>query len=91
MTRWSEQLEADGLQALKVQRPRGRPAGLSDSQRAQLMQTFKAGALAQGFATELWTLPRVGNLIERRFGIRYSGAQVSQTEYCRRRLVFCEP
>ena len=78
VTRWSEQLEAHGLSALKAQRARGRPAGLSDGERAQRVRALKAGALAQGFATELWTLLQIGKLVEQRFGIRYSGAQVSR-------------
>ncbi len=40
------------------------------------MRHLKEGALAEGFATELWTLPRVGQLIEKRFGRRYSESQV---------------
>src|ERR1039457_7250281 len=64
------QLQAGGLEALK-RRPRGRPSGLDDAQRRELMQALKLGALAEGFATDLWTLPRVGQLIERRFGGSY--------------------
>jgi transposase len=40
------------------------------------VQRLKAGALAQGFATELWTLARVGELIVRHFGVRLSHTQV---------------
>lgn len=32
--------------------------------------------MAQGFATELWTLPRIGKLIERLFARPYSASQV---------------
>jgi transposase len=63
------------LEALK-RRPRGRPSGLEQAQRRELMRALKAGALAEGFATDLWTLPRVGHLIERRFGRAYSESQV---------------
>src|ERR1035441_4841669 len=55
---------------------RGRPSGLEEAQRRELMQALKAGALADGFPTDLWTLPRVGQLIERRFGRAYSESQV---------------
>ena len=57
-------------------RPRGRPSGLSEEQRGKLLAALMAGALAEGFPTELWTLSRVGALIERRFGRRYSESQV---------------
>jgi transposase len=63
------------LEALKS-RPRGRPRGLEDVQRRELMRALTGGALAEGFATDLWTLPRVGKLIERQFGRAYSESQV---------------
>lgn len=72
---WNEQLNAGGLPALK-RRPRGRPSGLDAQQKVALVRLLKEGALAQGFATELWTLRRVGQLIEESFGRRYSESQV---------------
>jgi transposase len=72
---WNEQLEAGGLEALK-RRPRGRPSGLDAQQKLELVGLLKEGALAQEFATELWTLRRVGQLIEEKFGRRYSESQV---------------
>lgn len=72
---WNVSLTEGGLEALK-RRPRGRPSGLDIAQRRELMQALMRGALAEGFATDLWTLPRVGKLIERRFGRAYSESQV---------------
>lgn len=72
---WNEMLNAGGLQSLK-RRPRGRPPGLDATQRRALIKRLKEGALAHGFATELWTLARVGELIERQFGRAYSDSQV---------------
>lgn len=72
---WNRELAANGLEALRA-RPRGRPSGLSDVQRAELMRALVGGALAEGFPTDLWTLPRVGTLIARRFGRTYSESQV---------------
>ena len=54
----------------------GRPARLSPAQCSQLIRALKRGALAAGHATELWSLGRVGQLIERCFGPRYSATQV---------------
>jgi transposase len=75
VSEWNAQLQDGGLEALR-RRPRGRPAGLQASQRRELMQALKAGALAAGFPTDLWTLPRVGQLIKRRCGRVYSESQV---------------
>lgn len=74
--RWADKLANGGLAALKNSPQLGRPSGLSDAQRRELTVTLKAGALAQGYATELWTLPRVGKLIEKLFDRPYSDVQV---------------
>jgi transposase len=75
VSQWNSQLEAGGMEALKSRR-RGRPSGLDDAQRRELMRALTAGALVEGFATDLWTLPRVGELIKRRFTRSYSESQV---------------
>jgi len=72
---WNERLAQGGLDGLR-RRARGRPTGLDTAMRAQLAQALKAGAMANGYATELWTLVRVGRLIEQRFGLKYSASQV---------------
>jgi transposase len=75
VSQWNAQLQAGGMEALKS-RTRGRPSGLDEAQRRELMRALTAGALAEGFATDLWTLPRVGELIKRRFTRSYSESQV---------------
>lgn len=49
---------------------------MSDASCAQLVGELKTGALATGFATELWTLPLIGALIERRFAVRLAQSSV---------------
>ena len=75
VSEWNEKLQAGGLESLR-RRPRGRPAGLDAAQRRALSGRLKSGALAAGFATELWTLPRVGKLIEKHFARAYCESQV---------------
>jgi len=75
VSQWDARLETGGMAALKS-RPRGRPSELAEAQRRELMRALTRGALAEGFPTDLWTLPRVGQLIERRFGRSYSESQV---------------
>lgn len=72
---WNARLEREGLDALR-RRPRGRPASLDAAMRNELAKLLKTGAMAHGFATELWTLSRIGRVIERHFGMKYSAAQV---------------
>ena len=75
VSEWNEKLVDGGLEGLR-RRPRGRPAGLDATQRRELVRHLKDGALAARFATEMWTLPRVGKLIEQHFARRYSESQV---------------
>lgn len=81
---WERRIAEGGKDGLKHRRL-GRPRQLSDTQCAELGKLLVAGALAQGFATELWTLPRVAKLIRSRFGIRYS---IGHMWYLLRRLGF---
>jgi len=73
---WAKRLHEGGLEALRSGRALGRPAGLDAPQRTELVRALKAGAMAHGFPTELWTLRRVARLIEVRFGLRYSEVHV---------------
>lgn len=73
---WAKRVQAGGLEALRSGRALGRPAGLDAKQKSELVKALKAGAMAHGFPTELWTLPRVGRVIEMRFGLRYSEPHV---------------
>jgi len=75
VSEWAQALSSGGKSALRTKRL-GRPAALGRAERAELVRLLKQGALAQGFATELWTLNRVGALIERHFQVRYSHTQV---------------
>jgi transposase len=74
--RWEQALDANGRHALRKAPRTGRPPQLSEADKMQLLTALKAGALAQGYSTGLWTLARVGKLIEELTGIRYSESGV---------------
>ena len=74
--RWREVLEASGLDALREMSNGGRPAQLGAGELSRLYVMLLEGAPAHGFATPLWTLKRVRQLIEREFGVRYSEVHV---------------
>ncbi len=74
---WKRKLEQGGLQALR-NGARGRPARLDEQGRARLADLLVAGARSHGYATELWTLPRIAKLIEQHFGHTFSISQVSR-------------
>jgi transposase len=68
--RWRQQAQArpDGLAAKPHQGPK--PL-LSDQQLEHLEDLLLDGATAHGWANELWTAPRVAEVIRRHFGITY--------------------
>lgn len=69
--RWKRDLRLGGRAALKAVPASGRPLKLTAGQRQRLEKHLLEGAQAAGFATDLWTCPRVAEHIERSFGVRY--------------------
>ena len=53
---------------------RGRPAQLEQATLAQVRSALLQSPTVHGFGTELWTIKRVGALIERMHGVRFSQA-----------------
>jgi transposase len=68
---WEQRLFEGGQRSLK-RGTLGRPRQLGSEQERELAKLLMAGALAAGYPTELWTLPRIGKVITERFGVRYS-------------------
>lgn len=71
VNRWAQQLEADGLVALKTPGRTGRKPRLSPADLQRLEQALKAGPEAQGYRTLLWTTERIARLIREQCGVRY--------------------
>ena len=69
--RWLQMYEDGGDQALSAKSAPGRPSKLSPRQKDGLRRRLLKGAKAQGFTTDLWTLPRVRDLIKRCYGVTY--------------------
>lgn len=57
-------------------KPLGVPAALGLAERKRLCKLLLQGAVANGFATELWTLQRIAEIIEREFGVTYCKTNV---------------
>ncbi len=57
---------------------RGRPRSLDKTDLHELKRVLLKGALASGFATELWTLGRIRKVVADRFGVRLSESQISR-------------
>jgi transposase len=74
--RWQVRLRQGGVAALRRRPAAGRPPKLSAAQVGQVEQALLAGAQANGFTTDLWTLDRVAQVIWRVTGVRLAPASV---------------
>src|SRR3989338_10181654 len=70
--RWSQTHRKKGMKGLRTRSRWGRPSRLSLGQKEGLRNELLKGAVAAGHVTELWTLKRIGRLIEKRFGQKYT-------------------
>jgi transposase len=77
--RWKRAVAAGGLKVLAAKPNRGRTPKLSPAQRQELAAIVRAGALAAGFRTDLWTCRRVAEVIRQRFGVGYCTRWVSRS------------
>jgi|SRR5262245_45471503 len=69
--RWRRAVREQGKEALAAVPHPGRASFLTDRQQGDLIKRLMAGACSQGFETNLWTCPRVRELIERRYKVSY--------------------
>jgi transposase len=74
--RWYQTYRTEGRRGLRPRPTPGRAPKLSDSQKRKLVKVLLKGPLAAGYRTELWTLQRVAEVIDRQFGIRYHPCHV---------------
>jgi transposase len=74
--RWWRAYQRKGSRALEAKPTPGRPPRLSKAQKRRLVTLLGQGALRAGYRTELWTLPRVAEVIRQEFGVRYHPAHV---------------
>ena len=73
---WKRLLDEGGIDALRAVPERGRPAQLDEQQLAAVRAALLQNPTEHGFGTELWTLKRVGAVIERLHGVRFGQTQV---------------
>src|SRR5437660_8239916 len=74
--RWYHAWQDEGRTALKAAGRAGRKPRLEAPQLARVETALLKGPGAHGFATELWTLPRVATLLEQRPRVRYHPGHV---------------
>jgi transposase len=74
-SRWHRAFAERGRDGLAGAGRAGRRRKLTGEQLAAVEAALLAGPRAHGFATQMWTLSRVAQVIERVTGVRYSQAQ----------------
>ncbi len=76
VSRWFSLWQEHGVAGLAGAGRAGRRSRLTDEQRAQLDTELRRGPTEHGYATELWTLARVAEVIEKTTGVRYHPGHV---------------
>ena len=76
VARWREVVRKSGMEGLAAKRHPGPCPRLSEKQREKLVKLLLKGPQAHGYRNDLWTLPRVAQVIENHFGVRYHPAHV---------------
>lgn len=74
--RWKRVWEKAGTDALRRRPATGRPPKLDDAQVERVRTALEQGAQAHGFEADLWTLERVGMVVERVTGVVLSRASI---------------
>jgi len=74
--RWRQAVQKGGLEALKAKPHPGPKPRLNEKQKQRLVKTLLAGPCKAGYRTDLWTCPRVAEVIAKKFGVKYHPAHV---------------
>jgi transposase len=76
VTRWAKAVDDRGKAALAKAGRAGRLPRMSSTQKEELKTALLQGPESHGYSTGLWTVARVGALIQERTGIKYHPGHV---------------
>jgi transposase len=76
VSEWRKAWRQGGREALRSAGPAGRKSKLTDAQFTEISNALTNGAEANGYLTDVWTLPRVAEVIERVTGVSYHPGHV---------------
>lgn len=71
VSRWKKISQQAGHEGLKAKPHPGPQPKLTVPQRRELEHEREKGPLAHGYTTDLWTLKRIAEVIEKHFGVHY--------------------
>lgn len=78
VSQWLKRGREEGPEALHNRRGGGPKPRLSEAQLSRLREHLAQGAEHFGFRGDVWTQPRVAELIKREFGVTYHPAHVGR-------------
>ena len=76
--RWKAAFRRRGEKGIRARKASGRPPKLDGPKRRRLERLLLKGAKAAGFPTDLWTCPRIAQLVHEEFGVSYHRAHVGR-------------
>ena len=69
--RWNKALKEKGMGGVKRRKAPGAKSKLSEEQQYELREIILKGAAAYGYKTDLWTLRRIADVIQKEFKVTY--------------------
>ena len=78
VTKWLMWYDTMGAEGLRSGKPPGRPPRLTEAQKEELAKIIEAGPQAAGLTTGLWIGPAIGDLIRRKFGVKYHRKSIAR-------------
>jgi transposase len=76
VNQWIRWFDTAGTEALRPRKAPGAAPKLTEQQRAELVQLIEAGPQASGYSSGVWNGPRIGDLIRKKYGVRYHNHHV---------------
>lgn len=76
--RWHQRFRESGPEALKLKPHPGPHPKLSQPQKEELVRILLRGPLAEGYGTQLWTGPRVIEVLRKHFGLTYHPCHIGR-------------
>lgn len=76
VSRWNKALKASGPRGLRRTNPPGKKPALDETQARKLERILLRGAQAYGYEADVWTLPRLSEVIKKEFGVRLDQSNV---------------
>jgi transposase len=78
VSQWVSRAKSNGSKALLHRKPTGAPPKLPVEQRPHLLEILKLGPTTFGFRGEVWTEPRIAEVVRREFGVSYHPTQIGR-------------